>query len=228
MFDVFEPWNRSESGAPEVQPERPPWEPPPPPVVPASPPEPDRDSEESAGPEPFGSAASYTPEGAVEPGVVLGEEPTGRRHGERVGPRIPSPIPPPSPPEPQLQPGLFLRTVGIPEVTAILGRLEDEGHRGNIQDLLDLPTPAMRVLLWPKPSPLSRTNDRILATLELLIGLEDVEGEGETEGRVISHYYFGSREDIVELKEIPLSTLSREWVVEQVIDFVKVVLLEEA
>lgn len=233
LFDVFEPWNRAESGTADLQPERPPWEPPPPPPTPAPPPEPesDRESEEDSGPEPFGSEASYTPDGAVEPGVVIVDRPAGERHHGRVGPRIPDPTPPPPRPDPELQPGQFLRAVGLPEVSAILGRLEDDGHRGNIQDLLDLPLPAMRVLLWPKPSPLSRTNDRILATLELLIEPRQVEGEDAPEGsggKIVSHYYFGQRQDIIELKEIPLSALSREWIVEQVLDFVKVVLLEQA
>ncbi len=233
LFDVFEPWNRAEAGTADRQPERPPWEPPPPPPAPAPPPEPesDHESEEDSGPEPFGSEASFTPEGAVEPGRVLPDQPSGRKNHGRVGPRIPDPTPPPPRPDPEESPGAFVRAVGVPEVSAILGRLEDDGHRGNIQDLLDLPTPAMRVLLWPKPSPLSRTDDRILATLELLIEPRRVEGEDaaeETEGKIISHYYFGPREDLVELKEIPLSVLSREWIVEQVLDFVKVVLLEQA
>ncbi len=214
LFDVFQPWNPARADAEAQEPERPPWEPPPPASAKSSEPE----AEEVSRSDPLGLTTNYTADGAVEPGMVLLDEPASSTPRGRVGPRIPEPTIPKPPPDPMLQPGQFIRTLGIPEVTRILKRLEDEGHRGNIQDLLDLGWPSMRVLLWPKPNLLARTNDRFLATLELAVEPE------EGNERVISHYYIGPREQSTELAQIPLETLSRQWIVEQVLEFVKLVL----
>lgn len=229
LFDIFEPWNqpdfRSElkeaaSQRAEAGEVRPPWEPPPPP-----PPPPDPDVAVPP-PDTLGTAATYTAEGALEPGMVVLEGPAENKKAKRVGPRVAGPAIPVELPDPVTEPGPFIRAAGIPAVTLILGRLEDHGHRSNIQDLLDLTAPSMRVLLWPKPGPLSRGADRNLATFELQVEPRD-EDDDEDVGRVSTCYYFGSgRDDITEMDTVPLTALTEQWIVQRVLDFVKAVLDE--
>ncbi len=219
LFDVFEPWTPRDPGddaadtADTEASGRPPWEPPPPPPPPSS------HAIGVSRPTPLSGVPSYTPEGAVEPGMVVLAASAPRKRRRRVGPRVPPPAVPTPRPDPVREPGRFLRVVGIPEVSRVLGRLEDDGHRGNIQDLLDLASPAMRLLLWPKPGLLSHGGERTLATLEFVGELDD------SEPTVTTRYWFGSPgEGVTPLGQTPLDELSEQWILGQALDFVKVVL----
>lgn len=225
LFDVFEPWTEPGGGSDEPPRRsagarsdaaedsgRPPWEPPPaaPPKAPVPPPE--RRVRST-------SEANLTAAGAVEPGVVVTEVAAPHRRRRRIGPRIEAPRPTPTPPDPQDDPGPFLRAIVVPAIQDMARRLEASQHYTAVQDLLDLPTPALRVLIWPKPGLLDRGSARVLATLELMV-------DDEEQRAVRSRLWFGSKGEGegIPLDTVPTSELSLDWVRKQILDFVERVL----
>jgi len=102
-------------------------------------------------------------------------------------------------------------------------RLEVAQHYTTVQDMLDLPTPVLRVLIWPRPGLLEDHGQRVLATLEFVLG--EVEDDLLT-GR----FWFGSQPgdgEVFQLEQARTDELTLEWIEAQVLAFVEKVLGSE-
>lgn len=196
LFDVFDPWTR--------EPESP--------LVPPS-------SEPAAtgGPDDDESRGDVSP-----PEVVITEPPAepGRRRRRRTRRRVSPPIADRHPAGLMRDPAGFLRAEALPLLQAMGRRLEAAGHRSTTQDLLDLPTPALRFLLWPRPGPLAEAGERTLVTLELVLG--EVE-----QGLLAARLWSGSRPmapPVEHLGTVTTARLTPGWIEMQALAFVEKVL----
>ncbi|MEJ2205581.1 MAG: hypothetical protein P8170_15895 [Gemmatimonadota bacterium] len=117
-------------------------------------------------------------------------------------------------------PAGFLRNEAIPLIRTVARRLDAAGHHSTVQDLLDLPEPALRFLLWPHPGPLAGQGERLLLTLELTVG--------EVEQDVLAaRYWTGSRPasgSVEHLGTVITAQLTPSWIETQVLAFVEVAL----
>jgi hypothetical protein len=117
-------------------------------------------------------------------------------------------------------PAGFLRNEAISMIRTVARRLDAAGHHSAVQDLLDLPTPALRFLLWPRPGPLADQGARLLLTLELTVG--------EVEQDVLAaRYWAGSRPmsgSVEHLGTVITAQLTPSWIETQVLAFVEVAL----
>jgi hypothetical protein len=126
---------------------------------------------------------------------------------------------PPSepPPDPATHPTEFLRRVVVPEIQSMGRRLEAARHYTTVQDLLELATPTLRVLVWPRPGLLDHAAGRALATMEFLL-------DGDP-GHLTSSCWWGSRpQHVVAMARIPCPELTLEWTRAQVLDFIQRIL----
>jgi len=117
-------------------------------------------------------------------------------------------------------PAGFLRQDGVPLIQDIARRLEAAQHYTSVQDMLDLPTPMLRVLLWPRPGLLDATSERLLVTLELVLG--EVE-----EDVLAARYWLGSRPvagEVEHLGTVSTADLTPDWLERQILAFVEKVL----
>ena len=233
LFDVFDPWIAPDEGAAPREPSHvpdggetaaggpgepaegrsatPPAESTPAPSAPGRPPLP--------APAPgMTSVARFSSTGALEPGMVVAEAPAEPRRPRWSGrPATPQARSAP-PPDPVTEPVDFLRAVVVPGFQGLARRLEASRHYTSVQDLLDLPTPALRVLIWPRPGLLDRQGSRILATFELML-------DRSAPGRLTTSYWLGARpEHVIPMAEVPLDRLDLAWVETQILDFVQKVL----
>ncbi len=149
----------------------------------------------------------------LEPAVVGStKDSTGRRR--RVRQRFVASPPLEPPPDPATHPTEFLMHVVVPEIQFMGRRLEAARHYTTVQDLLELATPTLRVLIWPRPGLLDHAAGRALATMEILL-------EGEP-GQLTTSYWWGSRpQDVVVMAQIPSPELTLEWARAQVLDFIQ-------
>ncbi len=120
-------------------------------------------------------------------------------------------------PDPSTHPSEFLRRVVVPGFQRFARRLEASRHYTTVQDLLDLPTPTVRVLIWPRPGLLDPSESRILATFQLVLERQAT--------RVRTSYWVGAKPEVViPMAEVPLDRLAFSWVETQLLDFVQRVL----
>ena len=195
LFEVFDMWTELETA---------PWEPP----TPAS----------RSVARPVLSPPHWTPNGAIEPATVIQAPPSMQQGRRRIGPRIPPPLPlPPPEPDPVLTPGDFLREVGIPEIERAAQRLEAVDHQLKVQDLLDLPDPALRVLFWPRPGSMNVDPERTRATLEISV-------QRDEPAKVVAHYWGDLPSESTVLGQIPLDTFDLDWLNARMLDFIEAVL----
>jgi hypothetical protein len=107
--------------------------------------------------------------------------------------------------------------VAVAEIQSMGQRLGAARHYTTVQDLLELPAPTLRVLIWPKPGLLEREAGPALATMELVL-----EGEPAV---LTASYWWGSRpQDVIAMARIPCWALSLEWTRAQALDFIQIVL----
>lgn len=100
--------------------------------------------------------------------------------------------------------------------------MEAVDHKVMIQDLLDLPDPALRVLFWPRPGAMRATQDRISATLELVVSNDEPELR-----EVVARYWVGDPPvDEASLGSIPVDTLDLAWVRGRMLDFIEAILAQ--
>jgi len=114
-------------------------------------------------------------------------------------------------------PAGFLRNEAIPLIQTMRRRLDAAGHHSAVQDLLDLPAPALRFLLWPRPGPLAEEGARVLVTLELTLG--EVERD-----LLAARYWPGSRpapESVEHLGTVFTAKLTPSWIETQVLAFIE-------
>lgn len=117
-------------------------------------------------------------------------------------------------------PAGFLRSEALPLLQAMGRRLEAAGHLSTLQDLLDLPHPALRFLLWPRPGPLAPGGERTRVTLELVLG--EVEP-----GLLAARFWAGSRPGtgrVEHLGTVTTARLTPGWIEMQALVFVEKVL----
>ncbi|NJD19471.1 MAG: hypothetical protein FIA95_09360 [Gemmatimonadetes bacterium] len=156
-----------------------------------------------------------TPDGAVEPAPVIQPAPSLE---QRRPPLVSLPVPPPgsrpTSPDPGREPAAFLREVGIPEMLRAGRRLEAVDHQLLIQDLLDLPEAALRILLWPRPGPMVAFPERRRATLEISLCRDEPEA-------VAARYWTADRSwEPIALGRTPPSSLDLAWVRSRVLEFI--------
>ncbi|MGD8319415.1 MAG: hypothetical protein PVJ02_03140 [Gemmatimonadota bacterium] len=200
LFDVFEPW---------TEPETEPWEPPP-----------TRMSAVQVRAEPTEKHPRMTSEGALEPAPVIQPPPSMSQPRRRVGPRIPPPEPSHDvdTPDPAEQPAEFLRVVGIPEIDRVASRLDAMGHHIRVQDLLDLPDAALRVLFWPQPGLMEESKQRPRAMLEFTVSRDEPD-------EMAAHFWFHAEQtEPSTLGRVSVELLDLAWVRSRVLDFVEKVL----
>ncbi len=162
-----------------------------------------------------GTAAASARENGAPPALATTEAPSRRRH--RPKPRFVAPPVRRPPPDPTKHPVAFLKRVAVAEMQAMARRLDAAQHYTTVQDLLDLPTPTLRVLIWPKPGLLDPVPGRILATMELCLN--------EDNGTLSTSYWWGTRPGyVIPMAQAPVSELSLEWTQSQVLDFLQAVL----
>jgi hypothetical protein len=162
-----------------------------------------------------GTAAASAREKETPPALATTEAPSRRRH--RPKPRFVAPPVRRPPPDPSKHPVAFLKRVAVAEMQAMARRLDAAQHYTTVQDLLDLPTPTLRVLIWPKPGLLDPVPGRILATMELCLN--------EDNGTLSTSYWWGTRPGyVIPMAQAPASELSLEWTQSQVLDFLQAVL----
>jgi hypothetical protein len=107
----------------------------------------------------------------------------------------------------------------VAELQSMGRRLGAARHYTTVQDLLELPTPTLRVLIWPKPGLLDRDSGRALATMELVL-----EGEPAV---LTASYWWGSRpQDVIAMARVPCSGLTLEWTRGRVLDFIQSILAQ--
>ncbi|MDH5589313.1 MAG: hypothetical protein OEZ65_11755 [Gemmatimonadota bacterium] len=113
----------------------------------------------------------------------------------------------------------ILRSVGVPAMKSVGDRLEAARHFTMIQDLLDLPDPSLRMLIWPHPGSFGMSEGRTQATLELRV-------ESGDEPTVVASHWFASdpTHPIVQARA-PLVDADLPWLRTQVVDFVESVLV---
>lgn len=164
-----------------------------------------------------GPSPRFASTGALEPGVVV---PAASAESKRSRwERHPSKavVPPGPPPDPTTHPADFLRRAVVPEFQRFARRLEASRHYTTVQDLLDLPTPTVRVLIWPRPGLLDPSDSRILATFQLMLE--------RSASRVRTSYWLGARPGVViPMAEVTLDQLALPWVESQLLDFLQRVL----
>ena len=155
-----------------------------------------------------------------------------REPRRRVGPRIPPPRPKPIVPDASGDPAAFLRAVGIPEIRRIERRLRAADHQLRIQDLLDLPDPALRLLFWPGAGPMD-IESVLRGTLEFLIRWGDTGGLTGAEAaaakldgaRVVARFWSGpDPSGSAELCVGTLDALDGAWLRLRILDFVETML----
>jgi hypothetical protein len=157
-------------------------------------------------------------ETAVGPGAKVPEPPSMRRPRQRIGPRIPPPAPPVEKPDPSVDIGAFIRAEGFPEIERMERRLGTADHRLRVQDLLDLPEPALRVLFWPQPGPLRAEEGRTRATLEIVVKQGD-------DPHVEAAYWLAEDPPVrVDLGACPVDRLDASWLRSRLLDFVEAIL----
>jgi hypothetical protein len=155
--------------------------------------------------------------GALEPGLVVPEPSTDPESPRWESPPSEGVEPPGPPPDPVTHPSHFLRSVVVPEFQRFARRLEASRHYTTVQDLLDLPTPTVRVLIWPRPGLLDPSDSRILATFQLMLE--------RSASRVRTSYWLGARPGVViPMAEVTLDQLAFPWVETQLLDFLQRVL----
>lgn len=196
LFEVFEPW---------TEPEAEPWVPPAPSLAPPS--------------HPVLSQPQTTHDGAVEPARVIPAPPSMQQPRRRIGPRI---APPAAPPireaDPVDSPAEFLRSEGIPEIGRAAQRLGTVDHQLQVQDLLDLPDAALRVLFWPRPGAMSVSGERVRGTLEFNVS-------GPQADEISARYWVGEQAaGVTPLGSTPTSALELGWLRGRVLDFIEAVL----
>lgn len=81
-------------------------------------------------------------------------------------------------PEAPMDAAAFLREEAIPEIAAAARRVQAVDHHLMMQDLLDLPDAALRVLFWPRPGLMAGSLDRTRVTLEFFVSREEPEEIG--------------------------------------------------
>jgi len=107
----------------------------------------------------------------------------------------------------------------VPEIQAMGQRLGAARHYTTVQDLLELPAPTLRVLIWPKPGLLDRDAERVLATMELVL-----EGEPAV---LKASYWWGSRpQDVIAMAQLSCSDLTLDWTRARVLDFIQNILAQ--
>jgi len=129
----------------------------------------------------------------------------------------PSKDPARPPTEPHRPPSVpdFLREEAIPEIMLAARRLEAADHQLTVQDLLDLPDAALRVLFWPRPGPMAPSLDRTRATLEFAVQRDD---PVEVEARHWSGDDPGGQETLGRTKA---DALDLEWVRGRFLEFIE-------
>jgi len=110
-----------------------------------------------------------------------------------------------------------MRSVGIPEVERAAQRLEAVDHQLKVQDLLDLPDPALRVLFWPRPGSMHVGSERTRATLEIAVNWE---GEGKVEAK----YWGDLPSEKILLGQTPVDSFDLDWFNARVLDFIEAIL----
>lgn len=166
---------------------------------------------------PGGASPRFASTGALEPGVVVPAAPANSRHPRWESRPSEAAVPVGPPPDPSTQPADFLRKVVVPEFQRFARRLEASRHYTTVQDLLDLPTPTVRVLIWPRPGLLDPSDSRILATFQLMLE--------RSASRVRTSFWLGARPGVViPMAEATLDQLALPWVETQLLDFVQRVL----
>ncbi len=154
---------------------------------------------------------------AAEPVTAASPAAPVRRRRRRIRDRVSPPLADRHPARPMKNPAAFLRNEALTTIEAMGRRLEAAGHRSTLQDLLDLPTPALRFLLWPHPGPLADGADRTLVTLELALG--------EVEPDVLAaRFWVGPRpaaERIEHLGTVTTAQLTPGWIEMQALAFVE-------
>jgi hypothetical protein len=165
-----------------------------------------------------GSTVHFTQEGAVEPGVVVSfKGPT--RRWRRTRPRFVASPPVAPTPDAAANPTEFVRRVVVAEIQSMGQRLGAAHHYTTVQDLLELPAPTLRVLIWPKPGLLDREAGRALATMELVL-----EGEPAV---LTASYWWGSRpQDVITMARLSCSDLTLDWTRARVLDFIQNILAQ--
>lgn len=170
-------------------------------------------SDEASG----GASPRFASTGALEPGVVVPAAPADPKRPRWGNQPSETVVPPGPPPDPTTHPTDFLRKVVVPEFQRFARRLEASRHYTTVQDLLDLPTPTVRVLIWPRPGLLDPSDSRILATFQLMLE--------RSASRVRTSFWLGARPGVViPMAEATLEELALPWVETQLLDFVQRVL----
>jgi hypothetical protein len=104
--------------------------------------------------------------------------------------------------------------VVVSEIQSMGRRLGAAHHYTTVQDLLELPAPTLRVLIWPKPGLLDREAGRALATMELVL-------EGKPAALSASYWWGSSPQDVIAMAQVSCSDLTLDWTRTRVLDFIQ-------
>lgn len=114
----------------------------------------------------------------------------------------------------------FLREEAVPEIAEAARRVQAVDHQLLLQDLLDLPDAALRVLFWPHPGRMALGPERTRVTLEFSVP------RGEPD--VVARWWPGDRPSVrYPLGRISAEVLDLEWIRSRVLDVIEAG-LEEA
>lgn len=114
----------------------------------------------------------------------------------------------------------FLRDEAIPDINGTARQMEALHHLMRVQDLLDLPDPALRVLFWPHTGRMDENPQGVRSTLEFIIRADDP-------GGIAARFWSGN--DVssnTSLGRVPVDLLDLEWVGARLVDFVERVLAQ--
>jgi hypothetical protein len=124
----------------------------------------------------------------------------------------------PSEPVAAAGPAAFLREHAMPQIAEAGRRVHMADHQLMMQDLLDLPEPALRVLFWARPGPMAATPERTRVTLEFAVDREEPD-------EVVAHWW---SKDVPSkrhsLGRVPVDALDLDWVRSRLLDAIEAAL----